>query len=286
MAIYSLRLTPIGKTTQKRPFTAAAHIRYITRKEAATHVMAERMPDTRRSAVRWLRGEELGDRANARVADKLVIAMPRELGQAEQIALIRDFAETLTQGRASWFAAVHAKGKDKTNPHCHLLVRDRDVATGRRVVMFSAGAKEAESRRVSGKSAPTSLRMIRSLWELRANEALRAVGSDARIDARSLLDQGSLQIPQIHEGPNVRAMHARGKRPSSRERIYRNPSRKGGGATTRTIDYAKIDSGLTRVEYNLKLVTHPEMSLTEFMRRQTRSARAKPIDHGDRDRGR
>ena len=76
MAIYSLRLTPIGKTTQRQPFTAAAHLGYIVRKEAASHTMAERMPEGKVGAMRWLRAEERADRVNARVADKLVIALP------------------------------------------------------------------------------------------------------------------------------------------------------------------------------------------------------------------
>jgi hypothetical protein len=135
MAIYSLRLTPIGKTTQRQPFTAAAHLGYIVRKEAASHTMAERMPEGKVGAMRWLRAEERADRVNARVADKLVIALPRELTLQQQITLIWSFAERLTQGRASWFASIHAKGKDRENPHCHLLVRDRDIHTGLRVVM-------------------------------------------------------------------------------------------------------------------------------------------------------
>jgi hypothetical protein len=141
MAIYSLRLTPIGKTTQRQPFTAAAHLGYIVRKDAASQTMAERMPEGKTGAMRWLRAEERADRVNARVADKLVIALPRELTLQQQITLIWSFAERLTQGRASWFASIHAKGKDRENPHCHLLVRDRDIHTGLRVVMFSAGAR-------------------------------------------------------------------------------------------------------------------------------------------------
>jgi hypothetical protein len=180
MAIYSLRLTPIGKTTQKRPFTAAAHVRYIARPGAATHVMAARMPENKGRAQRWLRAAEKADRKNARVADKLVIALPKELTLEQNITLVRSFADNLTQGRASWFGAIHARGKDRDNPHVHLLVRDRDVQTGERVVMFSAGPKEARARAARGKSLPTTLHGIRELWERSANAALTAAGNFAR----------------------------------------------------------------------------------------------------------
>lgn len=251
MAIYSLRLTPIGKTTQKRPYTAAAHIRYITRPGAATHVMAERMPDNKGRAQRWLRAAEKADRTNARVADKLVIALPRELTLDQNIALVRAFADRLTKGRASWFAALHTRGKDRQNPHVHLLVRDRDIETGQRVVMFSAGLKEVNQRAAKGQSAPTTLHQIRELWEHDANAALDAAGSRERVDRRRLAAQGLGRSPQVHEGPNIRAMHSRGYRPRSVDRVVRNrPGRRRGAPVQRTVRYATIDRGLTRVEYN------------------------------------
>lgn len=251
MAIYSLRLTPIGKTTQKRPYTAAAHIRYIARPGAATHVMAERMPENKGRAQRWLRAAEKADRTNARVADKLVIALPRELTLDQNIALVRAFADRLTKGRASWFAALHTRGKDRQNPHVHLLVRDRDIETGQRVVMFSAGLKEVSQRAAKGQSAPTTLQQIRELWEQDANAALQAAGRHERIDRRRLAAQGLERSPQVHEGPNIRAMHSRGVRPRSADRVVRNrPGRRRGAPAQRTVRYAAIDQGLTRVEYN------------------------------------
>jgi hypothetical protein len=265
MAIYSLRLAPIGKTTQKRPFTAAAHIRYITRKEAVSHVMAERMPEGRVRAMRWLRAEEKADRVNARVADKLVIALPRELSRQQHVELLWGFAEDLSQGRVSWFAAIHAKGKDRLNPHCHLLVRDRDVRTGKRVVMFSAGQKETAQRAAKGQPGPTTLRKIREMWERHANRALERAGRSERIDHRRLVDQGQFRRAQVHEGPNVRAMHERGVRPQSQDRVLRNPAlRKKGSPPTRTVRFGEIDRGRTRVEYNLALKDAPELTLTEM----------------------
>ena len=191
---------------------------------------------------------------NARVADKLVIALPRELTLQQQITLIWSFAERLTQGRASWFASIHAKGKDRENPHCHLLVRDRDIHTGMRVVMFSAGAKEVRQRAAKGLSAPTTLRDIRVLWEQFTNQALRDTGRVERIDRRTLAEQGIGRSPQVHEGPNIRAMHERGFRPQSRERVYRNRAvRRRGVPPTRLVRYPEIDRGLTRLEYNTAL---------------------------------
>lgn len=267
MAIYSLRMTAIGKTTQAQPFTSAAHLKYITRKAAVTHVMAARMPEVRRQAIAWLKREERDDRKNARVIDKLVLALPRELSAVHQHALVAAFAEKLTLGRASWFAAFHTQGKDRNNPHCHLILRDRDVETGRRVMFLSAGKKEAAERQRTGQAAPTTLLKVRELWERCANAALEVAGRDERIDRRSLREQGIGRRPQVHEGPNIRAMHRRGFRPRSRDRVVRNnPFRRRGRSTTRVVRYAEIDRGLTRVEYNASL-KQPARGAGEVRRR-------------------
>lgn len=254
MAIYSLRMSAVGKTTQKQPFTSAAHLKYITRTTAATCVLAARMPTGRREALTWLRREEREDRKNARIIDKVMVALPRELTVGQQQALVTAFAEKLSRGRASWLAAFHTKGKDAKNPHCHLLLRDRDPETGRRVMFLSAGKKEAAERAGKGQSAPTTLPTVRELWERMANDALKASGRTERIDRRSLKAQGQGRRPQVHEGPNIRAMHQRGARPVSRNRTVRNsPYRRRGGPDVRVVRYAEIDKGMTRVQYNESL---------------------------------
>lgn len=278
MAIYSLRMSSVGKTTQKQPFTAAAHLKYITRKEAVTHVLSRRMPGARRQAVAWLKREERADRKNARVIDKLVLALPRELSSAQQHALVEAFAEDLTQGRASWFAAFHTKGKDCNNPHCHLILRDRDIESGRRVMFLSAGQKEAAERREKGRSAPATVAAVRKLWEQSANAALAAAGRTERVDSRSLADQGVPRKPQVHEGPNIRAMHRRGFRPESKARVTRNsPHRRRGSARSRVVRYPEIDRGRTRAEYNDALRAGARASADARLPQVSRSSAVKGV---------
>ena len=92
------------------------------------------------------------------------------------------------------------------------------------------------------------------LWEQFANQALQDAGRVERIDRRTLAEQGIGRSPQVHEGPNIRAMHERGFRPQSRERVYRNRAvRRRGVPPTRLVRYPEIDRGRTRVEYNAAL---------------------------------
>lgn len=185
MAIYSLNMRSVGKSTHA-PRSAGAHLRYITRPGAQAEVMSERMPEERNAARAWLDWQERADRKNARVIDKLIMALPRELHPLQRRKLVREFAERLTQGVASWFVAIHQVGKDAGNPHCHLVIRDRDPVTGKRVAMLSEKG---------------ACKRVRQLWEETCNEFLRKAGIRQRISCRSYQDRGIDRVPTRHRGP-------------------------------------------------------------------------------------
>jgi hypothetical protein len=185
VAIYSLHLRSVGKTTHA-PRTAGAHLRYITRPEARADLVAGRMPGERNAARRWLDQEERRDRQNARVIDKITAALPRELNALQRRGLVTAFAERVTQGRAAWFAAIHQSGRDAHNPHAHIVIRDRDPETGRRVALLSEKG---------------ACRKIRLLWEQAVNAALEAQGSPQRVTRLSHAVRGIEALPQRHRGP-------------------------------------------------------------------------------------
>ncbi len=185
VAIYSLHLRSVGKTTHA-PRTAGAHLRYITRPEACADLLAARMPTERNAARRWLDQEERRDRKNARVIDKITAALPRELDPLQRRGLVMAFAEQVTQGRAAWFAAIHQSGRDAHNPHAHIVIRDRDPETGKRVALLSEKG---------------ACRNIRLLWELAVNAALEAQGSPQRVTRLSHAVRGIETLPQRHRGP-------------------------------------------------------------------------------------
>lgn len=233
MAIYSLCHKSVGKSTQAEAYTASAHILYITRTRALHHVDAERMPPDGDDAAHWLREEEDRDRANARVIDKVMLALPREITPAERIALVRAFAEQVSKGRAPWLAAFHDNDENAHNPHCHLVFRDRDPDTRKRVVGFSEiGSTER----------------LRKTWETYANRALAQARCPERIDRRTLKAQGIDRRPGIHEGVRARKIRMDGRQPLSGRKRYRN--RPGARRRERLVDYRFIDRGRSRGGYN------------------------------------
>lgn len=246
MAIYSLNHSSIGRTTHAAG-TGAAHIGYITRPSAARAVVAERMPDAPREAAAWLLEQEAAERKNGRVVDKIMLALPIELDSDQRLALLRDFAGQVTQGRAPWLAAIHDQGKDAENPHAHLVVRDKDPATGRRVV---------------GLSEKGSTERLRELWEVTANAHLERAGLAERIDRRTLAAQGIDRKAQIHVGPKALAMEARGVRPVSKVRkqagrVVRYPS----------IDLNLVHGQQTRPEQNRHIIKLNQVQARQKLQR-------------------
>lgn len=203
------------------------------------------MPKTARQAQQWLNKAEDTDRKNGRVCDKVMIALPKELTAKQQHEAIREFAEEVTQGRASWFAAFHTKDKDKNNPHAHVVIRDRDSKTGKRV--FETTEKGSTER-------------MRELWQNHANTALERAGHKERVDHRTLKEQGIERTPQIHEGVQARQMRKRGA--EFKSKVIQFPNAATAKSKGREVDYTAIDNGKTRAEYNAEIVQLKERKQT------------------------
>jgi hypothetical protein len=232
LAIYSLNHSTVGRKTHA-PRTAGYHVRYITREAAATKVLGERMPTDPFAARAWMDEQEQHDRVNARVIDKLIVALPLELTHDQRAELVHAFAESMTEGRTPWLAAIHDGPSDADNPHAHILLRDRDIETGRRVMHLSEKG---------------STERLRLAWEEHSNDALERAGLDVRVDRRTLAAQGIEREAEIHIGPAAQIMTELGERPESKPMTIVHLI--AGERTTTTIDYPSIDGGRTRVEEN------------------------------------
>ena len=278
MAIFHLSHKTIGRTTHA-PGTAGAHIGYITRASACRAVIAEHIPTaepgSKGGAARaWLDAQEEADRKNARVIDKLEISLPRELDQAQRVELVRAFVLELSGGKAvPFFAAFHDKAgtKDEANPHAHLVIRDRDPATGK--------------GRVIGTSEKGSTERAREIWEQICNEALRDLGHSARVDRRPLVDQGITDRKSPgHQGPQARQIEAKGKPSEKLDRI--REARKAPGkpeqlhnARERAAEREREAKWELRAPQTLDAPTRRSQSVLESLRRV-----AEGIWQGQRDR--
>lgn len=236
MAIFSLHHSSIGKSTQAQPYTAAAHINYITRESAMSRLEGRGVPTDKKGAMAFMVDIEDRSRANGRVADKLLLALPRELNAEQRAELVRRFAEAVTEGKAPWLAAFHDKGKDAQNPHCHMIFHDRDRESGRRV--FQTTEKGSTER-------------LRQLWQEHANDALAKADRRERIDHRSLQAQGLRRRPTIHVGVRARQLIRQNHVAASCDRTVRNHCQ--ARSPTRRVGYPAIDRGKLRLAHNIDI---------------------------------
>ena len=150
----------------------------------------------------WNKIEEVERRKDAQLAREITLAIPRELSRPEQIALVREYVQT-NYVAAGKVADVNLHHLDGDNPHAHVLLTMRNLqTTPEGIVEF--GFKNTDWNRKE------LLLTHRKSWQEITNKYLVAAGSEAKIDCRSLQEQGSPFIPQIHVGVHATAMKRKG----------------------------------------------------------------------------
>ena len=151
----------------------------------------------------WNKIEEVEKRKDAQLAREVTLALPIELPRDQQIALVRDYVQT-NYVAAGMIADINIHHIDGDNPHAHILLSMRDLQiTPEGTVEFALKNTSWNSREL--------LLTHRKNWEEITNKYLANYGSNIRIDCRSLKEQGSEFIPQIHVGVHAMAMHHKGK---------------------------------------------------------------------------
>lgn len=158
----------------------------------------------------WNAAESAEKRCNSVVAREFVVALPHELTQSQQTALVKDYAQGLSE-RTGWAVdvAIHAPGNegDLRNMHAHLL------CTTRTIERDPAGCPVAGSKtrewdiRSSGSEL---LRSERSEWERCVNQSLELANRIERVDCRSHAERQTGLEPQIHLGPTAMNMERKG----------------------------------------------------------------------------
>jgi hypothetical protein len=214
MAIYYLNAQIIGRSAGRSAPGAAAY-------RAAQRIHDERTGQTfdytrRRGAIEteilaptgapewaqdraqlWNQVEKTERRGDAQLARELVVAIPKELDREQRRALVREYVQEQFVSRGMVAdVAYHWVAK---NPHAHIMLTMREIGPEG----FSAKKNREWNR-------PELLEQWREQWATSANRALDRAGREERIDHRSLAEQGSERLPQVHLGPHASALERRG----------------------------------------------------------------------------
>jgi len=144
------------------------------------------------------------------------IALPHELDAAARVALVRGFvmAELVSLGMVA-DVALHAPGDkgDERNFHADVLVTLRPVEG------------EGFGKKCRAWNETERLEQWRAAWADHVNHALDTAAVAARVDHRSLAEQGIDRAPQLKLGPAMREMQRQGIATSGPTWRKRSPGR-------------------------------------------------------------
>ena len=154
------------------------------------------------------RAAEKGERKNGAVYREAVIALPNELTPVQNEALVEDLVAKIAPGKPFQFA-IHAPTSSlegEPNPHVHVMTSDRvddgiERGADRFFSRYNKTHPEAGGRRkASGGRNRMELRndvlAKRKLVADTINEHLSMHGHDARVDHRTLREQGVDRTPE------------------------------------------------------------------------------------------
>ncbi|KFD26332.1 Ti-type conjugative transfer relaxase TraA [Sphingobium yanoikuyae] len=158
----------------------------------------ERFPDR---ATLWNEVEATEKRKDAQLAREVEFAIPREMNQAQGVALAQDFvrAEFVDRGMIADLNVhwdIDPNGQPK--PHAHVMLTMREVDED------GFGTKVRDWNRTE------LVEQWRERWADHVNTRLAELDIDARIDHRSLEAQGIELEPQDKIGPAASRMDERG----------------------------------------------------------------------------
>ena len=231
MAIYYCDTKPIGRSKGRSAVAASAYRAGDKLEDERTGITHDY---TRRSGVvrafaflpngercdrneLWNAAEAAEKRKDARTAREWVLALPAELNNKQRLLLATEFGLELSQRYGvAVDIAIHSPGErgDQRNHHAHVMTTTRKVTLqqGKLTLGDKTTLELSDKKRGELKlgRAREDIKNLRSRWADLANERLMREGHEARIDHRSLQEQGIERVPTVHLGHAATAMERRG----------------------------------------------------------------------------
>ena len=150
----------------------------------------------------WNAVEKAEKRKDAQLARDLVLSLPHELSHEDRRDLVREFVrdEFVSQGMIADIA-IHKPDRrgDQRNHHAHVMLTMRELTSAG----FGPKAREWNSTDL--------LEHWRERWAEAVNLHLERNGHSARVDHRSLADQGIDREPEPKQGAIATKMEKEGR---------------------------------------------------------------------------
>ncbi|WP_297576663.1 MobA/MobL family protein [uncultured Deefgea sp.] len=155
----------------------------------------------------WQAADEY-ERANGATYREIEVALPRELTPDQRRELVEDFVQRELGKRHTYQWAIHtpkAALEGGEQPHAHIMYSERtndEIERDPSQYFKRYNAKNPERGGCKKDSAGTEERLLatRQSWAEIQNEHLARYGHAARVDHRSLKEQGIDREPEFHLG--------------------------------------------------------------------------------------
>ena len=197
---------------------AAAHAQYIARAgKYSGYEQYEDLEATGRAnmpawaehnpAHFWAAADQF-ERANGATYREIEVALPRELTTSQRRELIEDFIAQELGDRHACQWAIHCPAaaiEGGEQPHAHIMYSERTVDGIDRdpelyFKRYNAKAPERGGCRKDSAGTPERLQATRERWATIQNAHLERYGHSARVDHRTLVEQGVKRQPEKHIG--------------------------------------------------------------------------------------
>jgi hypothetical protein len=222
MAIYRLQITPIKREGGHSSVGAAAYragerirddrtneVHNHSRRKDVTHseimlpadLAGQNMEWARNRASLWNSVENAESRKNARVATEIQVTLPFELAPERRLAMARTFSQEIADHyKVAVDLAVHdpRPSGDPRNFHAHLLLTTREVSAAGLGAKTGLNIQTKDRLRLGLPNISQEFTAVRERWATLTNEALEEANIEARVDHRSLAEQGIDREPKPH----------------------------------------------------------------------------------------
>lgn len=158
------------------------------------------LPSWASSARQFWKTIETHEKAGQSRGRTIELALPNELTTEQQLLYTKKWCDDNLKDHA-YSAAIHHKNN---NPHVHIFFCERKIDRNKPEPDAEHYCKQrsgySKDRMITGSNRKAWLMDKRKSWEIATNNALELAGQNARVDSRSLKDQGSNRLPQIKVG--------------------------------------------------------------------------------------
>lgn len=220
MAAYRFSAQTIKRSEGRSACAAAAYrsaSRIICERTGSTHdytrrhgvlhaeiMLPENAPDWMADRIQlWNAVEAVEKRINSQLAREVQLNLPHELDDTQRHDLVLSFVreQFVDQGMIADIAIHGPDGRgDERNHHAHIMLTMR--------ALTADGFAKKKERSWNDKAL---LPEWREQWALHQNRALERAGHEARVDHRSLADQGIDREPEPKLGPVATKMERDGR---------------------------------------------------------------------------